>query len=153
MTTTLGGCGDPDANVQVTLDVICAQDPTGASTVTHLAGLLYLRPSITVDLDVYYGLTSAVQRLPALRVVLLCFDNFFVMQRAVAAYPIIREPLSSTNDFTYQFICRQSDEHPFEEVPRATSHGWNWESVGISPLTMKPTGISIFLRLCGPVLT
>lgn len=99
------------------------------------------------------SLQSLAEQLPSLRLAVLWFRfaDFSLLKAAVDANTALCEPLSSTRDITYRFLCKRSKEHPFAEVPK--THEWR-EAVEINPMTMEPTGMCLIqLRFHSLVLT
>lgn len=101
------------------------------------------------DVAIYSRIRSAINALPALRIVVLHFDfGYAALQRITELVPALREPLSATL-IAYRFLCKRSDTHPFTEVPQRYFH----DGVSIDPFTMQPTGTYAFFRSITPMST
>lgn len=130
-----------------------------AITIPHVPTPSSLMQVHVLQLGISFGshpwrlesLQSLAELLPSLHLAVLWFrSDFSLMKVAVDANPTLCEPLSSTRNITYRFLCKRSKEHPLAEVSKVYDD--LFEVVEIDPITMEPTGIFL-TRFHSSVLT
>lgn len=85
------------------------------------------------------SLKSAVEQLPALRLVVLWFSGDISLVESVADMnPAICGPLSLTRDVTYRFLCHPPPANASDN-PHVYNSMQSW--IEIDPTTLVPTGM------------
>lgn len=85
-------------------------------------------------------LTSCVEQLPSVRLVVLSFEYLSEIEVARRADPTIFTAPTPTNhgEITYRFLCHHHKNSAFADIPLV--HGEYNTLVEIDPATMQPTG-------------